>query len=987
MPAFTEKALVEDYVVKKLQEKGWNFVKAEALNRESYEEPLLISNLTEAIKRANKGIELSEIDISRISSELRSKSTASEGVKQTLRFLKHGIPIKLEKTRELRYVNLIDYENLENNEFLVSRQVIFEGREKIRVDIILYVNGIPLVLIECESPVDSSWGAGYNQIKNYEKLVPELFKYVQFSIAAEIKAKYFASVLWEKDTLKHTWRSNSMDELDSAIEMLSKGTLLDLIKNFVFIREEKSRVTKVIARYMQYYAANKIFERVISNFQGKENKNSGLIWHWQGSGKTLTMIFAANKLYEHKLLANPTIFFILDRTELEEQIYQEINFLDLGIKPEKISRIEELKDFLLHDEGRGKRGIFVILIHKFRKDELEELQKYLDKALEKNKETILTRKNVIAFIDEGHRTQYGLLAAQMREILKNAFFFAFTGTPIAKEGRDTYLAFSYLDAGEKYLDKYFIADSIKDGYTLPIVVESRPDQLNLRKDLLEAFLAQKYEEIPAEIEKEVEEEVKPRLKAIKLVMENPQRVEEIARDIAEHFKENVDGRFKGMVVAVSREACVLYKKALDNYLQPEYSEIVMTFTAEDDPVISAHAEQMKAKYKKTDIEDIKKEIIEKFKEEKYPKILIVTDMLLTGFDAPILQVMYLDKPLKEHRLLQAIARTNRPLKEKAGGVIVDYVGVIRELDKALKIYSEDDVKHVIYGEIEEEFKEKIEELKEILKGTQITYEREGLKSVVARLIGDGKEKEFSEKYRELRRKFELLGPRKIRLEFFEYYKWFTAIYNVYLKSRGMDEVEEYFKSFFKHTINSVYKSTEVEKIVKEFPEITVEGIKESKNIEARVFDRLSRIRITLKNKPKTPAYESIADRVEKIIKKWRERREKIEEIYKELGRVSEHIFEMERIQKELNLTPVQYEILSILENELGKKDGLIASVKNFYSEIEPEMFAGWNFKPSAIKRAGKIIRRFLIRLNLPKNKRDELHEKIFKILSEYGQEK
>ncbi|GAI07079.1 unnamed protein product, partial [marine sediment metagenome] len=314
---------------------------------------------------------------------------------------------------------------------------------------------------------------------------------------------------------------------------------------------------------------------------------------------------------------------------------------------------------LQFDDYRGKRGVFITLIHKFRPEELKELCDELEEV-SRHKETIMTRKNVVAFIDEGHRTQYGLLAAQMKSILKEAFFFAFTGTPISKKGRDTYLQFSY-PPNEIYLDRYFITDSIRDDFTVKIAYQPRlEEKVHLDKNLLEAFLESEFEELPEDIKEEVEDKVKKKLNTIKVVLENRKRIRVIAEDIARHFKENVDGKFKAMVVTGSRKACDSYKKELDKYLPPRYSEAVMTLQRSDEPVLRYRLAETRARYGDRDIDDIRKGVIEKFKEEEYPKILIVTDMLLTGFDAPKLQVMYLDKLLQEHRLLQAVARTNRP---------------------------------------------------------------------------------------------------------------------------------------------------------------------------------------------------------------------------------------------------------------------------------------------------------------------------------------
>jgi|Deesub1362B_J571_1020462.scaffolds.fasta_scaffold00696_11 type I restriction enzyme R subunit len=379
---FSEKNLVEDYIVEKLQRKGWKFIPADDLERDSYEEPLLIPNLIRALKRINEKIGIGDEEIRQVLNELKFKGSGIEGAKQILNFYKFGIPVKFEKERVVKYVQLLDYNNIENNEFIISRQVIYDGKERIRTDIMLYVNGIPLVNIECKNPasLSESWFNAYKQTKDYERIVPELYKYVQLGVAAESKAKYFPIVPWQEEVKVHEWREELKDSIDSTIEMLSKDTLLDIVKNFPFFRVEFGNATKVVTRYMQYRAAKKIANRVLNNLEGKEEKNKGLIWHWQGSGKTLTMIFAANKLYYMRQLENPTIFFIVDRLELEEQLYKEFYSLDI-VEPEIIGSIKELKEVLSYDDYRGKRGIFITLIHKFRPEELRDLQKEIEESV------------------------------------------------------------------------------------------------------------------------------------------------------------------------------------------------------------------------------------------------------------------------------------------------------------------------------------------------------------------------------------------------------------------------------------------------------------------------------------------------------------------------------------------------------------------------------------------------------------------------------
>lgn len=997
MPTFNEKSAVEDYIVDALVSMGWEFIPADELERESLEEPLLEWNLVRAIKRINSYLELTESDINRILVELKSRPTGAEGVKQILRYLKDGIAIKLEKSRELRYITLFDYKNIGNNEFIVSRQVRYEsGNNKIRPDIVLYINGIPIVVIECKNPADPnvSWRDAYRQIKDYENKTPELFKYVQFSVAAEEDAKYFPNVRWLDDVHIYTWRKGDFDILDSTLELLSKEKLLDFIKNFIFTREERGKATKVIARYMQYEATNEIFNRVIKNLKGEESKKSGLIWHWQGSGKTLTMLFAANKLYREKLLENPTIFFIIDRRELEEQLYQEFSFLDIGIEPDRIESIKELKEALAHDQGRGKRGIIITLIHKFKPDELE----MLEKELEQEKETILSRKNVIAFIDEGHRTQYGILAAEMRRILNNAFFFAFTGTPIAKRGKDTYDVFSYPKEGEPYLHKYFIRDSIRDGFTLPIIFQTkREEDINLDKERLNYFLSQELEEIPEEYRTDVESKIRKKLDTIRVILEDPGRIDFVAQDIAQHFKENIDGKFKGMVVAVDRLACIRFKRALDKYLPKEYSEVVMTFNRNDRKEILMYLEEVQKRHQGKEIEDIRKEIVEKFKEEEYPKLLIVTDMLLTGFDAPNLQVMYLYKPLKEHRLLQAIARTNRPYKDvKEAGLIIDYVGIFDKFQEAIAIYSKEDITDVAFNidyEIKK-FNKLIEELEAIFVGIEKNkYDRKTLMDAIRVLSEDRKNaKRFLVKYRELRRIFELLGPNPIKIDYVDRFKWLTAVYHTYnrhVKRSDPDEAERYARKYFGRTINYVYKTIEMGKIKEEFPILKLDEnyLEKLENtfpdLESRVSDMIFTLnKYVLVDKYRNPIYESIADKVERIVRKWREREASLKETYENLENIFHEIKESNKRKRELALSTSEYYTLVILERKLGKSEKLIESVKELNKEIKGKVFKGWSTKPSSLKEVGIVVRRFLRKLPLSKEERDELHERIIKILKD-----
>jgi len=975
MAKFNEKML-EDYVVEKLQEKGWKYVPADELQRESLNEPLLVQDLTRKIRQLNQD-GLTDEDVKNIVNTLKFTGTGSEGNKKTLNYLKYGITIKLVKDKTLAKIKLIDYENLEKNEYIVTRQATYVGKDTIRTDVMLYVNGIPLADIELKNPASfsESWYHAYQQIKDYENLIPDLFKYVQLGVAAEQTARYFPIVPWQREVKTHRWREQGInDDVDATLELLTPTTLLDIIQNYLFHRIDMGEQTKVITRYMQYRAAEKIVNRVHGNFRGETDKNKGLVWHWQGSGKTLTMIFAANKLYHSETLENPTIFFIVDRIDLEEQLYKEFAALDIT-EPEIIGTIPELRKMLRHDEGKGKRGIFLTLIHKFRTEELQQLHQELIEQ-SKTQDTILTRKNIIAFLDEGHRTQYGLLAAQMRAILKEAFFFGFTGTPIAKKGKNTYQEFSY-PPEEKYLDKYFVTESLKDGFTVKIVYQPRlEDKVQLKKDLLQIFLDTELEEIPEEIREDVEEKVKKRLNPINLFLEQPDRIKLIAKDIAEHFNENLDGKYKAMVVAASRKACILYKKALDEYLPPECSEVVMTYDRVDQPPIPEFREEIIKRYHGKETDDIKKEVVEKFLEEQNPKILIVTDMLLTGFDAPMLQTMYLDKPLREHRLLQAIARTNRPYKGvKEAGLILDYVGILDNVAKAFENYDKTDWEGTIFNlnDVKSEFTTILDELMEIFKDIpKDDYERKTLLKAVEILTEDNETgKIFLEKHKALRKIFELLGPDEIKVERFDDYKWISGIYTYYMRLvlRSQPSYEPYVRQYLTKTIKYVHKSTEIQDLEKKLPAIEIDEdyFKKLEDASASKEEKAANIvftlnRLVLVEKHKNPIYESLVEKVERILELWKEKTKDFEKVYTEGLAVITDIEKLSQRQKELGFTNLEYSLLLTLEKHVSKGRNLTGEVKELSEILNKQLFQGWDIQPTARKNIERELRRCVRRL-------------------------
>jgi len=948
----------EKPLIERLKAKGWTYRRGiEVLEDET--EPLLISRLRGVIVRINN---VSEKEAEEAINLLKAAHFGVEGSRRVLDYLKNGIPVKDEETGEPKRLMVIDYENPKNNEFLVANQVGYPFKTKIP-DIILYVNGIPLVIMECKK-LDVSWKKAYEQIKGYEQEMPELFKYVQVGVAVGDKPVYFPIVPWLSSVPVYEWKWGNFDPLDDIIELLKPKTLLDILRYFTFYRERDGAFTEVLPRYMQYRAVREIVNLAVGYARGETERNRGLIWHWQGSGKTLTMIFSAYKI--KRLLGNPTIFFIVDRRELEKQLSDELK--DVGLSFEVIASIEKLKEVLTHADG--KRGTFITLIHKFRPEELEGVLSELKKK-SRRQTTIMNRRDVVVLIDEGHRTQYGDLASTMRSILRNASFFAFTGTPIAKKGRDTYATFGYKD--RPYLDRYFITQSIEDGFTVKIAYQPRLEEdVHLKRELLEAFLSSKLEEIPEEYRGRVEEKLKKRLNAIKVFMKNPRRIEMIAEDIARHYRERVEP-FKAMVVAVDREACVLYKRALDKYLPENFTEVVMTFNRDEGDVIKEYQKELEEHFPRKDMAEIREKIRGDFKRKETPKILIVTDMLLTGFDAPILQTMYLDKPLKEHRLLQAIARTNRPFLRngenvKPFGLVIDYVGVFKELKRALEIYDEVDIRGAAYNieEIRRELGEKVSKALSYFEGLELRRDRETIMKAVEILFRNNKGEDFQRLYREIRHYYKLLPEG--REEFKERFKWLTEVYYAYLaKVESIPpEMELKADEFLNEAMKFIHETVDIDEIRDDFPiiELDEEFLKRiiREKDRRKAFNNLLFSVRHYVNTHKGPLTEDLVGQVERIIEAWRRKREEIEELYEELLEIAEEVEKRSEEQKKLGLNGLEYTLLMVLKRHVeADTNELIEGIAKLLHETESLRFPRWTEKAEVVSEVSKRVMLFLVR--------------------------
>lgn len=570
--------------------------------------------------------------------------------------------------RELN-VTLIDFANPANNTFEVTDEWSFtSGRFTNRADIVFLVNGVPVVIVETKAAhKDEGVAEGIDQIRRYHRETPEMLSAIQIFDVQNLLDWYYG-VTWNTDRKNlFNWKAEQPGNFEKKVKaFFSRERILRFLRDYILFVKKDDDLKKFILRQHQTRAIEKVVERSLDR-----DKRTGLVWHTQGSGKTFTMITAAEKLIKHPKLEKPTVLMLVDRNELETQLFQNLTAYGFGSVTVAL-RKNHLRDLL----ASGQRGLIVSMIHKF-----EGMPKEIN-----------TSRNVFVLIDEAHRTTAGDLGNYLMAALPNATYFGFTGTPIDKtvKGSGTFKVFGKDDPPKGFLDKYSMAESIEDGTTLRLNYTIAPndmlvDQETLEREFLSLAEAQGISDID-ELNKILERAV-----TLKTQLKAHDRVEKVAAFVADHFRKTIEPMgYKAFLVGVDREACALYKKALDRHLPPEYSTVVYSEAHND-------REHLKEYYLSKDAEKkVRKEFAKK---SALPKILIVTEKLLTGYDAPILYCMYLDKPMRDHVLLQTIARVNRPYEDddglkKPAGFVLDFVGIFDKLERALA-FDSDEVASVI----------------------------------------------------------------------------------------------------------------------------------------------------------------------------------------------------------------------------------------------------------------------------------------------------
>ena len=646
-------------------------------------------------------------------------------------------------------VRLVDAVQPGNNRLTVTNQWTFQvGAVEKRFDVVFVVNGLPLVIGEAKTPTRSAvtWFDGAFQINQiYEKEVPAMFVPNVFSFATEGRLFRYGSIRMPIE-MWGPWRDDDnqdegqLQHVQATVEsMLRPAVVLDILQHFtLFATDKKHRRIKIICRYQQYETTNKIVARVVKGYPKK-----GLIWHFQGSGKSLLMVFAAQKLRLHPQLGNPTVIIVVDRIDLDTQISATFNAADVPNMVGVATR-KELQELL----GQDVRKVLITTIHKF-----GEAGGRLNE-----------RSNIIVMVDEAHRTQEGDLGRKMREALPNAFLFGLTGTPINRADRNTFWAFGADEDDRGYLSRYSFQDSIRDKATLPLHFETPEVRLKINR----AAIDEAFSQVTGNLSEQDRDDLAKRAAKMAVLVKNPERVRAVVQHMVTHYQTKVEPNgFKAQVVVFDRECCVLYKQVMDELIGPEASAIVMHTSG------SEYKEHARDK-------DAEEKLLDRFRDPADPlKFVIVTSKLLTGFDAPILQVMYLDKPMKDHNLLQAICRTNRTCgQEKTHGLIVDYIGIFDDVAQALD-FDEKAVQQVVSNidELRQALPLQVQKCLAFFASVDRTVGGyEGLSAAQQCLPNNEMRDKFAAEYCVLGTIWEALSPDPCLSPYQTDYKWLTQVY-------------------------------------------------------------------------------------------------------------------------------------------------------------------------------------------------------------------
>ena len=902
-------------------------------------------------------------------------------------FLQHGIEVSYFNDKEMRneMVYLIDFEHTDKNTFQVINQWTFIEKAEKRADIIVFVNGLPLVVVELKSPSREETDASeaYLQLRNYMKDIPSLFSFNMFCVMSDMALSKAGTITSKEDrymewkTKDGNYESTEFVDYDTFFEgIFQRERLLDIIKNFICFSKEEKGSAKILAGYHQYFAVKKAIER--TKHATVSNGKIGVFWHTQGSGKSLSMVFYAHLLQQE--LSQPTIVVITDRNDLDDQLYTQFSKCKEFLRqtPVQANSRENLKELL---SGREANGIIFTTMQKF----------------EESDEPLSERRNIIVMTDEAHRGQYGFeekvdattgkisigTARIIHNSLPNASYIGFTGTPISTKDRDTVEVFG------DYIDIYDMTQAVNDGATCPVYYESRVINLNLDDATLQA-LDDEYELLAEEgATTEQIEKSKKEMSHLEEILGAPATIDSLCQDILKHYEENRQYELTGkaMIVAYSRPiAMSIYHRLLE--LRPTWTDkvkVVMTGSNQDPE--EWHDIIGNKQYKK--------ELAKRFKDDNDSmKIAIVVDMWLTGFDVPSLATMYVYKPMNGHNLMQAIARVNRVFNGKVGGLVVDYIGIAKALKEAMRDYTVRDRKNFgnpdIKGMAFTKFKEKLEVCQDLFHGYDYSKFHTGTDADRAQIIKGGVN-------------FMLAADKQEQLPL--YMKEAALLHNSITLCRSLLNEEQRFLAAFFETVRTLLsrmtgkgkvtkneinarisellkQSVKSEGVINLFSDVKAEfslfdtafldeiSKMKEKNIAVELLKKLLAEKVAVYQKTNIVQSEKFSDLLNRSLSNYLKGLLTNEEVIQELLQLAKDIASADSAANELGLTPEEKSFYDALTkpqavHDFYSNEELIAMTKELTDSLRKNRTIDWQKKESARAGMRRMIKHLLKKYHYP----------------------
>lgn len=999
MFSFTEDTF-EQAVIELLENMGYTHIYAPDMNRTDYSRPLLDDVLRDCLVRLNRNLPVTAIDEAILKLNDFDAGSLLQKNMVFMDYLQNGITVKYAVNGEERssVVRLIDYTDAAKNDFYVVNQYTFvENGNNRRPDVILFINGMPLALMELKSPSKDEVGAenAYNQIRNYMQDIPSLFYYNAICVISDLSTNKAGTITSGLDRFME-WKTKDGDyentayaQFDTFYEgMFQKERLLDILKNFILFSGDGQKQFKILAGYHQYFAVRKAIEK--AKIATKTDGKGGVFWHTQGSGKSLSMVFYAHLLQE--ALDSPTIVVMTDRIDLDDQLYTQFAKCAPFLRQTAVQATskENLRELL---DGRQANGIIFTTMFKF----------------ERGERPLSERRNIVVMADEAHRGQYGFdekivvkeneqgekeahtvvgNARIIHDALPNATYIGFTGTPISAKDRNTREVFG------DYIDIYDMTQAVEDGATRPVYYESRVIKLHLDKDTL-ALIDATYDSLEQQSDTATIEKSKKMLGQMESVLGADSTVQSLCEDIVTHYEKYRANLLTGkaMIVAYSRPiAMKIYRKLLE--LRPAWKEkigVVMT-SGNNDP------EDWKAII---GTKSHKEELARKFKDNDDPmKIAIVVDMWLTGFDVPSLATMYIYKPMHGYNLMQAIARVNRVFKDKEGGLIVDYVGIASALKVAMKEYTKRDQSR--YGDMDiskvayPKFQEKLQVCKDLLHGFDFSGFIGGSPLIMAKLVTGGvnfvldakapKRKDlFLREAMLLKQSHSLCSSMTTEQERHEA-AYMEAVRSTVVKityggsggkTLSLKEINAQINELLKASIQSqgvisLFDSKQADENISLFDPAVLDEISKmkEKNIAVEILKKLMAEQVSLYKRTNVVQSQKFSEKIAQLMNSYYNGLITNEEVIKELLKTAQEITELYNNGKKLGLTQEElafYDALTKPENikDFYQNNELIDLTRELTEMLRKNRTIDWQKKETARASMRKMVKHLLKKYKYP----------------------